>query len=70
MFESGTRIEMTKGYKGVKGVIVERTPSPYEFYILSLENGIHLVAGPSAFVLLEAGGKAGDAGCQSASPPK
>ena len=50
MFEPGTRVEMTKGYKGVRGEIVERTRSPYEFYILQLENGIHLVAGPTAFV--------------------
>jgi hypothetical protein len=70
MFISGTRIEMTKGYKGVKGVIVERTRSPYEFYILSLENGIQLVAGPTAFVPLELGDRGGELGRQPASPPK
>ena len=51
MLEPGTRVEMTKGYKGVKGVIVETTDSSYEFYVVALDNGINIVAGPSAFVL-------------------
>ncbi len=42
---------MTKGYKGVKGKIIERTESEFEFYVIKLENGISLVAGPSAFVI-------------------
>jgi hypothetical protein len=50
MLKPGIRIEMTKGYKGVKGVISERTDSPYEFYVVSLDNGIHIIAGPSAFI--------------------
>lgn len=50
MLEPGTPVEMTKGYKGVKGTILEQTESEYEFYVLALENGIHLVAGPTAFV--------------------
>ena len=50
MLEPGTRIEMTKGYRGVKGVIIETTDSVYEFYLVSLDNGINIVAGPSAFV--------------------
>jgi hypothetical protein len=41
---------MTKGYKGVKGMIAERTDSRFEFYIIKLDNGIHIVVGPSAFV--------------------
>ena len=49
MIEKGTAIEMTKGYKGVKGVIVETTDSVYEFYVVSLDNGINIVVGPSAF---------------------
>ena len=53
MLEPGTAIEMTKGYKGVKGVVLERTESEFEFYVLKLKNGIHLVAGPSAFVVQE-----------------
>ena len=53
MLEPGTPIEMTKGYKGVKGVITESTESEFEFYVLKLENGIHLVAGPSAFVIVD-----------------
>jgi hypothetical protein len=53
MLEPGTDIEMTKGYKGAKGTIVERTESEFEFYILKLDNGIQLVAGPTAFVPLE-----------------
>ena len=54
MVETGTNIEMTKGYKGVKGVIFEGTDSQFEFYVISLENGINIVAGPSAFI--ETGG--------------
>ena len=50
MLERGTRIEMTKGYKGVKGVIDEITDSDYEFYVVALDNGINIIAGPSAFV--------------------
>jgi hypothetical protein len=53
MLEPGTAIEMTKGYRGVKGEILERTQSRFEFYVLKLENGIHLVAGPTAFKVLE-----------------
>ena len=40
---------MTKGYRGVRGVIVERTGSQFELYVLKLENGIQIVAGPTAF---------------------
>ena len=50
MLEPGTKIVMTKGYKGVKGVIVRRTESRFEFYIIKLDNGIHIVVGPSAFI--------------------
>jgi hypothetical protein len=50
VFVPGTRVEMTKGYKGVKGVITERTDSRFEFYVVKLDNGIHMIAGPSAFV--------------------
>ena len=53
MFEPGTKIEMTKGYKGTQGTIVERTESEFEFYILKLDNGLQLVAGPTAFIPLE-----------------
>jgi hypothetical protein len=53
MLEPGSEIEMTKGYKGVKGTVMERTESEFEFYILKLDNGIQLVAGPAAFVTLE-----------------
>jgi hypothetical protein len=55
MLEPETEIEMTKGYKGEKGTIVERTESEFEFYVLKLDNGIQLVAGPTAFVPLEKG---------------
>ena len=50
MLEPGTRIEMTKGYRGVKGVINEITDSDYEFYVVALDNGINIIAGPSAFI--------------------
>lgn len=58
MLEPGTVIEMTKGYRGVKGEILERTQSQFEFYVLRLENGIHVVAGPTAFKVLETGKRA------------
>lgn len=53
MLQPGTKVRMTKGYKGVPGMILEKTGSSYNLYVLKLENGIHLVAGPSAFVLRE-----------------
>lgn len=49
MYENGTSVLMTKGYRGVRGVILDRPDSPFDFYLIRLENGIHLVAGPSAF---------------------
>jgi len=49
MHELGEKIRMTKGYKGVQGVIQENTDSPFEIYIISLDNGIRVAAGPSAF---------------------
>ena len=53
MFKPGTLIKMTKGYRGIKGVVVERTESHFELYILKLDNGLNLIAGPSAFTPLE-----------------
>lgn len=53
MLKTGTQIEMTKAYRGIKGVIVERTKSRFELYILKLDNGLSLVAGPSAFTPLD-----------------
>ena len=53
MLKPGTRIRMTKGYKGVEGVIVDKTNSCFEFYIIELNNGINIIVGPSAFVTLE-----------------
>jgi hypothetical protein len=50
MLKRGTKIIMTKGYKGVKGLIAERTESRFEFYIVKLDNGINIVVGPSAFI--------------------
>lgn len=50
MPKTGTKIVMTKGYKGVKGVITERTDSRFELYIIKLDNGINIVVGPSAFI--------------------
>lgn len=51
MLKPGTRVRMTKGYRGVSGVIAESTDSPYEFYLVNLDNGINIVAGPSAFII-------------------
>jgi hypothetical protein len=53
MFAPGTQIKMTKGYRGVKGVIVERTASAFPLYVVQLDNGISMVAGPTAFVALD-----------------
>ena len=53
MPKPGMPIKMTKGYKGVTGVILKRTRSEFELYVLKLDNGIHLIAGPSAFIGLE-----------------
>ncbi|MGA8239369.1 MAG: hypothetical protein WB818_02275 [Desulfobacterales bacterium] len=44
---------MTKGYRGVKGEILERTQSQFDFFVLKLENRIHLVAGPTAVEVVE-----------------
>jgi len=53
MFTPGTLIKMTKGYRGIKGVVAERTESRFELYILKLNNGLNLIAGPTAFIPLE-----------------
>jgi len=53
MLKTGTQIEMTKAYRGIKGVIVERTKSRFELYILKLDNGLSLIAGLSAFTPLD-----------------
>ena len=53
MLESGTRIEMTKGYKGVSGRIQEETDSSFPLYVVELDNGIHMVAGPTAFEVVD-----------------
>ena len=53
MLKTGTQIEMTKSYRGIKGVIFERTKSRFELYILKLDNGLSLVAGLSAFTPLD-----------------
>ena len=44
---------MTKGYKGINGTIMDKLDSQFEFYVIKLENGIHIVAGPSAFMIEE-----------------
>lgn len=54
MLREGTRVKMTKGYRGVQGTIALKTDSKLELYVIALENGLRIVAGPSAFVLLEA----------------
>lgn len=53
MLEPGIKIEMTKGYRGAKGIILGVTESGFEFYIVKLENGIKLVAGPAAFEAID-----------------
>ena len=51
MLKPGTRIRMTMGYRGAKGVITEKIKSRFEFYAVKLENGINIIVGPSAFEL-------------------
>ena len=53
MIKLGTRVEMTKGYKGIKGAIDKKTDSPYDLFIIILDNGIKIIAGPSSFILHE-----------------
>jgi hypothetical protein len=53
MFTPGTLVKMTKGYRGIEGVITEKTKSRFELYVLKLDNGLNVIAGPSAFILLE-----------------
>ncbi len=53
MHNEGTRIRMTKGYKGARGVITAKTESPLGFYVVELENGIRIVVGSSAFTVEE-----------------
>ncbi|MBW1860826.1 MAG: hypothetical protein JRJ02_00430 [Deltaproteobacteria bacterium] len=50
MPKPGTEIKMTKGYIGVKGVVIEKTGSRFELYIVKLDNGINVIVGPSAFI--------------------
>ena len=51
MLQPGTRIQMTKGYRGVAGEIIAKTDSRFDLYLIELANGIRIVAGPSAFVI-------------------
>lgn len=50
MYKQRDRVQMTKGYKGISGVIDQKTDSPFEMYVLTLDTGVKIVAGPSAFV--------------------
>jgi hypothetical protein len=52
MLKPGTRVKLTKGYKDVSGTITQKTDSPYEIYVVDLDNGISIVVGPSAFIVL------------------
>jgi hypothetical protein len=49
MHATGERIRMTKGYRGIPGTIRGTLQSRFEFYIVELDNGIHIVVGPSGF---------------------
>jgi hypothetical protein len=51
MLSEGTRVKMSKGYRGAEGTIVLKTDSKFELYVISLDNGLRIVAGPSAFIL-------------------
>jgi len=43
---------MTKGYRDSEGTIALKTDSKLELYVIALDSGLRVVAGPSAFVLL------------------
>jgi hypothetical protein len=47
----GTKVTMTKGYKGAKGMISYRTDSKFEIYVVRLATGIRIAAGPTAFTV-------------------
>jgi hypothetical protein len=51
MLKPGTKVKMTKGYKDIIGVIIEKLESQFEFYLIILDNGIQIIAGPSAFTI-------------------
>jgi hypothetical protein len=51
MLSEGTRVKMSKGYRGAEGTIVLKTDSKFELYVISLDSGLRIVAGPSAFIL-------------------
>jgi len=52
MIMEGTRVTMTKGYRGAEGTIALKTDSKFELYVIALDTGLRIVAGPTAFVLL------------------
>jgi len=54
MYMEGTRVKMTKGYRGTEGTIVLKTDSKLELYVIALDSGLRIVAGPTAFELLTA----------------
>jgi len=54
MLMEGTRVRMTKGYRGAEGTIVLKTDSKLELYVIALDSGLRIVAGPTAFDLLTA----------------
>ena len=51
MLAEGTRVKMTKGYRSAEGTIALKTDSKFELYVISLDNGLRVVAGPTAFIL-------------------
>lgn len=53
MVQTGSRVRMTKGYRGVAGTIHGTIQSQFEFYVVELDNGIRIVVGPSGFEPLQ-----------------
>lgn len=49
MIQKGSRVRLTKGYRGVTGTICGIVESRFEFYVVELDNGIRIVVGPSGF---------------------
>jgi len=46
-----SKVTMSKGYRGATGVVAYPTDSSFDLYVISLDTGMKIVAGPSAFVV-------------------
>jgi hypothetical protein len=49
--KAGSEVTMTKGYRGTTGVVAYPTDSRFNLYVIVLNTGMKIVAGPSAFAV-------------------